>query len=104
MATTSKTRPSLEQILRILHEQLPDLRMRYSVRSLGVFGSLARGEAKKNSDLDVLIDFQEAPDLFQFIDLRQELGNLLGIKVDLVTRASLKGSIGKRILEEVVLV
>jgi hypothetical protein len=60
-----------------------------------------RGKQKKQSDLDLLVDFDEAPDLFEFIDLEQDLVNLLGVKVDIVTRGTLRGNIGKRILDEV---
>lgn len=102
MTKTAKPCPSLEQVFEILRQQLPDLRARYGVRSLGVFGSYLRGEVKKNSDLDVLVDFHKAPDLFEWIDLKEDLRSTLGIKVDLVSKASLKGNIGKRILDEVV--
>jgi predicted nucleotidyltransferase len=87
---------------RILREKLPDLRELYSVKSLGVFGSYVRGEQKKRSDLDLLVEFEHAPDLFKFMDLEDYLGKQLGIKIDLIPRRALKGEIGKRILDEVV--
>lgn len=52
---------------------------------VGVFGSYARGEENDNSDLDILIDFDIKVDLLELIGLEQELSELLGIKVDLVT-------------------
>ncbi len=87
---------------RILRAHLPALRERYSVKSLGVFGSYVRGEQKKRSDLDLLVEFEHAPDLFKFMDLEDYLRKQLGIKIDLVPRRALKGEIGKRILNEVV--
>jgi hypothetical protein len=60
-----------------------------------------RGQQKKRSDLDLLVEFDEAPDLFEFIDLEENLVNLLGLKVDIVTRRALRGKIGERILSEV---
>jgi len=81
---------------------MPELRKRYGVRSLGVFGSYVRGEETPRSDLDILVEFAQAPDLFEFMDLEDHLRALLRVKVELVSRNALKGSIGRRILSEVV--
>ncbi len=81
---------------------MPELRKRYGVRSLGVFGSYVRGEETPRSDLDILVEFSQAPDLFKFMDLEDHLRALLSVKVELVSRKALKGSIGRRILSEVV--
>ena len=86
----------------ILRHQLPMLRAKYHVRSLGVFGSYVQGNPKKTSDLDVLVDFTEAPSLFEFIQLESDLSALLGRQVDLVMKSTLKPLIGKHILREVV--
>ncbi len=56
---------------------------------VGVFGSYARGEENENSDLDILIDFDQKIDLLEIIGLEQELTEILGVKVDLVTRRSI---------------
>ena len=92
----------LQRYMDILRHQLPMLRAKYHVRSLGVFGSYVQGNPKKTSDLDVLVDFTEAPSLFEFIQLESDLSALLGIKVDLVMKSTLKPLIGKHILREVV--
>jgi predicted nucleotidyltransferase len=88
-------------VLRTLRVHLPELREHYGVRTLGVFGSYVRGEQRPRSDLDLLVEFDQAPTLPEFIDLENYLGSLLGVRVDLVTRRVLKGEIGKRILREV---
>ena len=93
---------SLQRYLSILRENLPELRKRYGVRSLGVFGSYVRGEETPRSDLDILVEFAQVPDLFKFMDLEDHLRSLLRVKVELVSRKALKGSIGGRILSEVV--
>ncbi len=93
---------SLDDILTTLRDHMPELRERYGVTSMGVFGSYVRSQVSRRSDLDVLVEFEHAPTLFRFIDLQEELSALLGVKVDLVSRKALKGRIGKRILEEVV--
>jgi len=92
----------LEEILDILRRELPDLSRRYSVTYLGVFGSYVHGGQGKGSDLDVLVEFSEAPSFFGFLDLEEHLGNLLGLKIDLVMKSALRPHVGKQILEEVV--
>ena len=72
----------LTRAKRILREHLPALRERYAVTSLGVFGSYVRGEQKKRSDLDVLVEFERAPSLFTYGELEDHLSDLVGIKVD----------------------
>lgn len=93
---------SLKKYLEILHEQFPLLAERYSVDSLEVFGSYVRSEQKKGSDLDLLVTFKEAPSLLTFIAIENYLSDLLGIKVDLVMKDSLKPAIGRNILREAV--
>ncbi len=104
MTTKHHRRLTLQDIFDALHARLPDLRKRYGVRSLGVFGSYVRGEQRRGSDVDVLIEFDDdaKPGLFWFINLQDELSNALGVKVDLVEKKGLKPYIGKRILEEVI--
>lgn len=97
-------RNELTRVKRILRRHMPELRERYGVDSLGVFGSFVRGEAKRKSDLDVLVDFRgRGMTLFKFIEMENYLTGLLGVKVDLVMKSALKPTIGKRILEEVVM-
>ncbi len=85
-----------------LRERLPELSEQYSVESLALFGSWARGEQSPDSDLDVLVTFRENPSLLRFIELEGRLSDLLEVKVDLVMRTGLKPAIGERILEEAV--
>jgi len=88
---------------RVLRRHLPELREKYKVKSLGLFGSYVRGEQRKRSDLDVLVEIDDDTlTLFKFIELQLYLSDLLGVKVDLVERSGLKPRIGARILEEVV--
>jgi uncharacterized protein len=94
----------LARVKRVLRKHLPELRERYGVESLGVFGSYVRGEAKRKSDLDVLVDFRgRGMTLFKFVEMENYLSGLLGLKVDLVMRSALKPNIGMRILAEVVM-
>jgi len=90
-----------EYFMKILRQHLPELREKYSVNYLGVFGSYIRGEQNEDSDLDILVQFDKKPGLFKYIELEDHLSELLGVKVDLVMKSALKPNIGKRILSEV---
>ena len=84
-----------------LSEQRTMLAVQYHVKSLGLFGSYLRNEQDGDSDLDILVEFDETPSLLRFIDLENFLSDTLGVKVDLVMRDALKPRIGRRILQEV---
>jgi predicted nucleotidyltransferase len=101
---TNKTAspPELRSLLTRLCSYLPELRERYQVKRLGIFGSFVRGEQQPDSDLDILVDFEVAPSFFEFMRLENQLQELLGHKVDLVMTRALKPNIGERILHEVV--
>jgi uncharacterized protein len=93
---------TLEGIRSELRAMLPDLRPRWPITRLGVFGSYARGELHEGSDLDLLVDLDRPLSFFQFLDLEEELSRRLGLRVELVTRPALKPFIGDRILRELV--
>lgn len=95
---------SLEKIKSTLSHQKSKLRASFNIKNLGIFGSFVRGEQKKGSDLDVLVEFAEPIGLFRFIELEELLTEMLGVKVDLVSKKALKPRIGERILKEVVYV
>ena len=97
-----ESKHSLKNYLEILHEQMPMLAERYSVETLDVFGSYVRSEQNKDSDLDILVTFKEEPSLLTFIAIENYLSDLLGVKVDLVMKDSLKPVIGQNILREAV--
>lgn len=96
----------LPRILRLLRGALPDLRTRYKVKSLGVFGSFVREDATKKSDVDVLIEFEADAriGLFGFVGIQNELSDLLGIQVDLISKGGLKPRILENVMREVVMV
>lgn len=90
----------IESARKILQAHLSELRDQYGVRALWIFGSHVRGEQYKTSDLDVLVEFERAPSLFEFVRLERHLGKLLKKKVDLVMKSALKPTIGRHILKE----
>jgi len=82
-----------------------DILAQYHIKSIGIFGSFVRGEQSPKSDIDILIEFDnDEMDLFTFIELKNYLSSRLGRKVDLVMKDTLKPYIGKRILDEVLIV
>lgn len=92
----------IEEMRRRLVHRKNNIAREYGVRRIGIFGSYARGEEKKGSDLDVLVEFSKPIGLLKFIELEMKLGRIAGRKVDLVTRGALKRGIGRRILKEAV--
>ena len=97
-------RKSLDEIKKILKKHEKELKEKYGVKEIGIFGSIVRSEAKEDSDVDILIEFEKPIGFFKFLELEEYLGNLIGRKVDLVSKKALKPHIGKYILEEVVTV
>ena len=79
-----------EEVLKVLGRHREELTADFSVKSLRLFGSVARDEAEAESDIDLLIDFHKTPSLFEFLRLRTYLEDLLGAYVDLVTETGLK--------------
>lgn len=91
---------TLEEIKKFLAEHKQELRERYGVKEIGIFGSYIRGEQKERSDVDILVKFEKPIGFFKFLELEE----LLSVKVDLVSNKALKPRIGKHILEEVIMI
>ena len=83
---------------------LPELRERYAVRSLAIFGSFARGEQTPESDLDVLVDFDVPPGGIAFVGLANLLEDRLGLPVDLATRPMIGGHLSADVQADLVTV
>ena len=95
---------TFDEVKAILRKHEKELREKYGVKKIGIFGSYSRGEANEGSDLDILVEFEKPIGLFKFLELEEYLSDLVGVKVDLVSKKALKPHIGKRILEEVVMI
>ncbi len=84
MSTESpRTLSEIEQIILRYSEKL---KRDFKVKSIKVFGSYAEGRQNGNSDLDLIVDFSETPTYFDIIELEDYLSNIIGIKVDLLTK------------------
>lgn len=86
-------------LLERLRAALPALGQEFPVRRMALFGSVARGDASEASDIDILVEVDPSIGL-GFVSLAERLEQLLGHKVDLVSRRSLKPSLWKQIEPE----
>ena len=90
---------TLEQV-RDKRQVLIALANRCKAENVRVFGSVARGEANEESDLDLLVHFRDGASLFDLIDLKEEAEKLLGLDVDVVSDGGLSPYLKDRILNE----
>jgi len=95
---------SRQDVLLELKTLKGEVQKEYSVKTLGLFGSVARGEQTDQSDIDLLVEFSRPVGFVTFMRLEEFLSDRLGIRVDLVTPDSLKRVIRQDILSEVVYV
>ena len=91
---------TMKQIYQRLRTHADRFSREYHVRRFGVFGSYSRGTQTETSDIDVLVELDEPIGLFQFVELEEQLENLLGRKVDLVTPSALKPAIRDDVLRQ----
>jgi len=89
-----------DELLELVRAALPELKARYQVLHLDLFGSFARGEAGPDSDVDFLVTFQTNPTFNDYMGLKEDLEALLGRDVDLVTLPGLKPRIRDAVLAE----
>lgn len=91
-----------ERVLQILRGEFPYLKKEFGVKRFGLFGSFARDEQTKTSDIDLLVEFERPIGFFKFIEVEDYLSDRLGAKVDLVTPDALKALIKPRVMKEAV--
>jgi predicted nucleotidyltransferase len=91
-----------DEAIKILAAHAEALRRDFAVAHLDIFGSVARDEARPESDVDILVEYEPTArtNLFDFVGLQQHLESLLGAKVDLATTGALKKQLKERILRE----
>jgi uncharacterized protein len=91
---------SREGLLKEKREEILDIAARHGARNVRVFGSVARGEADAQSDIDLLVEFEPERSLLDHAALWLELQDLLGCKVDVVSEGGIKARIRERVLRE----
>ena len=94
----------MQDLTNRLEKLKPLLTDRFKVQTIEIFGSYVRGEQKKKSDLDILVEFSEPIGLFKFVELEDFLSQELNLKVDLVMKNALKPRIKDSILKEAIYV
>lgn len=94
---------TLEEVKSILNRNKPQLFSRYPIKSMAIFGSLARNEQNDRSDIDILVEFNDKIGI-RFIDLAEEIENLIGSNVDLVSKKGIKNKYYKAIKSDLVYV
>jgi uncharacterized protein len=93
---------TLNEIRTVLREHVDELRERYGITNLAVFGSVVRGEATEKSDVDILATFNRPVGLLKLIDAEYYLGELLGAKVDIIPFDEVRPELQERIYHEAV--
>ncbi|HEY3313129.1 MAG TPA: nucleotidyltransferase family protein [Anaerolineales bacterium] len=91
-----------DDVIHILNLHTGELRNKFGVQSLSLFGSVVRNEARTDSDVDLLVEFNRPVGLFGLIALQEYLEKLFGCKVDLGTPDSLRPGIKEQVLQEAV--
>ena len=84
-----------EMIKKLVH-----ILKKHGAKKVEIFGSYARGEQKETSDLDVIVEFEKRKSLLELVGIEQELEDHLGIKIDLLTEASISPYLMERIKKE----
>jgi uncharacterized protein len=93
---------NVQETVQLLSERMPEIRQRFGVRELAIFGSVARNEARADSDVDVLVEFAERPTFDNYMGLKLHLEELFAAGVDLAIRSDLRPSLRPRIEQEAV--
>lgn len=89
-------------VLECLRQHRPEINERFAIKDLAIFGSIARDDAKSESDIDILVEFKGRADFDRFMELRFYLEDLLGTKVDLVTQKAIRSPIRPNIEKDLI--
>ena len=94
---------NLQEIKQTLKERIPELKEKFGVKNLYIFGSYVRGEQTPESDIDILVEFEKGKKTFKnYIGLKFYLEELFGLKVDLVIKEAVRDELKKYIYSEAV--
>ena len=79
----------VQEIIEILREHERELKKKYKIKRIKIFGSYVEGNQSKTSDIDLIVDFEETPTFIELLRAEEEITRILGIKVDLLTEESI---------------
>lgn len=97
---SNQTKRTKKEIIEIFRQHQKDIRERFKVKEIGLFGSYVRDEQVEKSDVDVLVEFEEPVSLLWLVKVENYLTELLGIKVDLVPKRDVRPELKKQILKQ----
>ena len=86
------------------NKKLVSFLTKHGARKIGLFGSVARGEERPDSDIDILVEFNEIKSLFEMVGIELDLADILGKKIDLVTEGSLSPYIKDKVMKDLVVI
>ncbi|MCL6088172.1 MAG: nucleotidyltransferase family protein [Actinobacteria bacterium] len=90
------------EIREILKEHKKELKVKYKIKEIGIFGSYIKGMQKETSDIDVLVAFEKPVSLLHIVAFENYLSDMLGVKVDVVPKNNIRKEFRKNILKEAV--
>ncbi|MCX8027835.1 MAG: nucleotidyltransferase family protein [Thermodesulfovibrionales bacterium] len=93
---------TLDDIKKILLKHKSEIQEKYGVKKIGIFGSFVRGQQRRQSDIDILVEYFETPDIFLMIDLEDHLTKILKKKVELVRKEAIRPELKDIISKEVI--
>lgn len=93
---------SISSIIKNKREDIMNIAQKYGAKNVRVFGSMARSEEDMDSDLDIIVEMESGSSLLDIIAIKQDIEELLGRKVDVVTEASISPYIRDAVLKEAV--
>ena len=92
----------IEEIQKTIAREKEEIRRSYKAEIRGIFGSYARGDFREDSDLDLLVDFDDGASFFDLVGLGQYLEEVSGCKVDVVSRRSLREELRPSVLNDMI--
>lgn len=93
---------TLEEIIEAIKKRKRVLEDKYKVKEIGIFGSYVRGEQTEKSDVDILVDFYDLPDVFNLLRLERSLRGTLKCRVDVVRKQAIRKELRDKILSEAI--
>jgi len=102
MGTINKNRLSTKRIINVLTKSKIEARQRYRAEIKGIFGSFVRGDDKRKSDIDILVEFDERANLIDFVGLSLFLEEKMKRPIDVVPESAIRKELKAKILKEVI--
>lgn len=93
---------TIDKIIDIFRMNMTEIKAKYGVSEIGIFGSYLRGEQGEGSDIDILVSFNKPISLLKLVNMENYLSELLGIKVDLIPKEDIRPELKEIILKEVI--